>query len=62
MARRREHHTQINDLYDRHQKDHSTETILIKVQGVIPDCMEEGSMAVLVLIELSAAFEMDFQR
>ena len=53
MARRIEHHIQLNDLHDRyqsaHRKDHSTETDLIKVHSDICDSLDEGSMAALVL-------------
>ena len=56
-ARRIEHHIRISDLHDRYRKDHSTETTLIKVHSDICDSLDEGSMAALLLLDLSAAFD-----
>ena len=51
----------IDDLYDRYQsayrKCHSTERALTKVQDDIYDSLFEGSMTALVLLDLSAAFD-----
>ena len=60
-VRRIEHHIQINDHYDRYdsayRKDHATEMALIKVHCDISDSLVEGSMAALILLDLSAAFD-----
>ena len=51
----------INDLYDRcqsvYRKHHSTETALIKVHGDISDSLAKGCIAALILLDLSAAFD-----
>ena len=61
MARRIEYHIRVCDLYHRdqspHRKDRSTQTSLIKVHSDISDSLAEGSMAALVLLDLSAAFD-----
>ena len=61
VARSIEHHIRINDLHVRYQsaysKAHSTETALIKVHSDTSDNLDEGSMAALVLLDLSAAFD-----
>ena len=52
---------QINDLYDRYQsaycKNHSTASPISKVHGDISESLDEGFMIILVLLDLSAAFD-----
>ena len=61
LARRIEHHIRNNGLYDRYQsafhKDHSTETSLTEVHSDISDSLDEGFVAALVLLHLSAVFD-----
>ena len=36
---------------------HSTETALLKVQSDITDALDKGSLVVLIMLDLSAAFD-----
>ena len=51
----------LNNLHEEHQsayrKFHSTETALIKVQNDILQSLDQNEIAVLVLLDLSAAFD-----
>ena len=59
-GKKEELYKQINALYDRHlseyRKDHSTDIALIKVHSDISDSLDEGSMAALVLLDISISF------
>jgi hypothetical protein len=61
VAERFHEHMKSNGLYESMQsayrKYHSTETALLKVQNDILEAVDEGSVAVLVLLDLSAAFD-----
>ena len=61
VAKQLSEHLANNDLYERTQSAyrgcHSTETALIKVQSDIMAAVDQGSVAVLVLLDLSAAFD-----
>ncbi len=50
-----------NDLYDpmqsAYQKYHSTQTALVKVHNDIMEAIDGGSCVILVLLDLSAAFD-----
>ena len=54
-------HLEENSLHDSHQsayrKFHSTETALLKVQTDITEALDKGSMAVFIMLDLSAAFD-----
>ena len=56
-----ERHLTSNNLHEQHQsayrKFHSTETALIKVQSDILQSLDQGNATVLVLLDLSAAFD-----
>lgn len=58
---RLEHHLSINNLHEPSQsayrKYHSTETALLKVQNDITDALDKGNVSLLVLLDLSAAFD-----
>ena len=51
----------MNSLHDPHQsayrQHHSTETVLLRVQTDILDALDRGSMVVLIMTDLSAAFD-----
>ena len=53
MARRIEHNIQINA----QGKDHSVEIAVIEVHSDISDSIDDGSMAALVLLDLSPEFD-----
>jgi len=61
VAQRLEEHLEVNDLWDPYQsayrQNHSTETALLKVQSNIAEALDSGSMVVLLMIDLSAAFD-----
>ena len=44
-------------LQSAYRKFHSTETALLKVQNDIMESLDQGSMSVLVMLDLSAAFD-----
>ena len=50
-----------NDLLDSHQSAyrqyHSTETALVKVHSDITECIDQGRSAVLIMLDLSSAFD-----
>ena len=56
-----EEHLTVNNLHEEHQsayrKHHSTETALIKVQNNILQSLDQNEVAVLVLLDLSTAFD-----
>lgn len=58
---RLEHHLTVNNLHEvsqsAYKKYHSTETALLKVQSDILESLDKGLIAVLVLLDLSAAFD-----
>ena len=61
VASRLEHHLSTNHLYNKMQsayrKSHSTETALLKVTSDILEAIDSGSSCVLVLLDLSTAFD-----
>ena len=61
VARRIEEHLEHNDLNDSYQsayrRDHSTETVLLKVHSDVAGALDERSMTVLIILDLSAAFD-----
>jgi hypothetical protein len=61
VAQRLDAHLAANDLNDSLQSAyrhfHSTETALLKVQSDIMEALDRGSMVVLIMIDLSAAFD-----
>ena len=61
VSSRIEEHLTLNNLHEEHQsayrKFHSTETALIKVQNDILQSLDQNEIAVLVLLDLSAAFD-----
>lgn len=61
LDRRLEHHISTNglheDLQSAYRKGHSTETALIKVQNDITEALDNKSVVVLVMLDLSAAFD-----
>lgn len=54
-------HLLLNNLYDSHQsayrRGHSTETALLKVQSDIADTLDHGTSVILIMLDLSAAFD-----
>ena len=54
-------HLSINQLRDiwqsAYEQNHSTETALLKVQSDIAEALDSGSMVVLLMLDLSAAFD-----
>ena len=46
-----------NPLQSAYKKYHSTETALVKVQSDIAEALNSGSMVVLLMTDLSAAFD-----
>ena len=56
-----ENHLSLNNLHDvfqsAYRRHHSTETALLKVQTDILDALDKGSFVVLIMIDLSAAFD-----
>ncbi len=61
VAERLEVHFTSNDLYDNlqsaYRRSHSTETALLRVQTDLLEALDRGSSAVLILLDLSAAFD-----
>lgn len=61
VSDRLESHISANGLHDTHQsayrRYHSTETALLKVQTDILDALDKGSAVVLIMTDLSAAFD-----
>ena len=61
VAHRMEEHLQVEDLHDTYQsayrKHHSTETALVKIHADISEALDQGSLAVLITLDLSAAFD-----
>lgn len=61
VAKRLRKHLEENDLYDplqsAYRSGHSTETALIKVQDDLLRMMDKNSASILVLLDLSAAFD-----
>ncbi len=61
MAKRLDDHLKDNALKDIYQTVyqpyHSTETALIKVQSDIAESLDQGPTAVLIMLDLSAAFD-----
>jgi hypothetical protein len=61
VSARLEEHLTMNKLHDRHQsayrQNHSTETALLKVQTDILDALDGGSSVILIMTDLSAAFD-----
>jgi len=61
VAERLEVHLRENSLHDVYQsayrQHHSTETVLLRVQTDILDALDRGSLVVLIMIDLSAAFD-----
>ena len=60
VAMRIDLHLAENSLHDSHQsayrKFHSTETALMKVKTDITEALDKGSMTVLIMLDLSSAF------
>ena len=56
-----EHHLVTNELHEGFQsayrRSHSTETALLKVQNDILETLDKGSVTVLIMLDLSAAFD-----
>ena len=61
LARRIEKHLEYNDLrgiYESlYHRRHSIETALLKVRSDFADVLDEGPIAVLIMLDLSAAFD-----
>lgn len=61
VASRLDDHITLNNLHDEYQSAyrplHSTETALMKVQSDICEALDDGSMVVLLMLDLSAAFD-----
>ena len=61
VDKRLEAHLTSNNLHEKHQsayrKFHSTETALLKVQNDILQSLDQGNVTVLVMLDLSAAFD-----
>ena len=61
VSSRIDEHLTVNNLHEEHQsaykKLHSTETALVKVQNVILQSLGQNEVTVLVLLDLSAAFD-----
>ncbi len=61
MASRLDSHLTQHQLHDDYQSAyspfHSTETALMKVHSDIMDALDKGCMVVLLVIDLSAAFD-----
>ena len=61
MAKHLDDHLKDNALQDIYQSAyrpcHSTETALMKVQSDIAEALDQGSTAVLIMLDLSAAFD-----
>ena len=60
-ARRIGEHLEHNDINDSYQsayrRGHSTETVLVKVHRDIAEALGGGSMIALIMLDLSAAFD-----
>ena len=60
VARRIEQQLEHNDLNNSYQsayrRGHSIETVLLKVHNDIAEVLDEGSMTILIMFDLSAAF------
>jgi len=51
-------HNDLNDIYQSaYRRGHSTETALLKVHSEIAEALDEGSMTALIMLDLSAAFD-----
>ena len=51
-------HNGLNGSYQSvYRRDHSTETVFLKVHSDIADTLDQGSITALVILYLSAAFE-----
>ena len=61
VSSRIDEHLAVNNLHEEHlfayRKLHSTETALVKVQNDILQSLDQNEVAVLVLLDLSAAFD-----
>ena len=61
VEHRLKHHLDINNLHDFHQSayrnTYSTETALVKVQNDIAETLDQKSVIVLVMLDLSSAFD-----
>ena len=61
VSSRIENHLSLHNLHEHHQsayrKFHSTETALLKVQNDILQSLDQNNVTVLVLLDLSAAFD-----
>ena len=61
VADRLDAHLDLNDLHDplqsAYKQNHSTETALLKVQDDIMECLDNNSVVILLLLDLSAAFD-----
>ena len=61
VAKRLDAHLDVNKLHDTYQSGyrrfHSTETALLKTHTDILEALDKGSMAVLIMLDLSAAFD-----
>ena len=61
VAKQLDEHLSKHELYDPFQsayrKSHSMETALLKVHNDIANALDKGNSAVLVMLDLSAAFD-----
>ena len=61
MNRRLEHYLSFNNLHEpmqsAYRSSHSTETALMKVQSNVLDSVDKGQAVVLIMLDLSAAFD-----
>ena len=57
VAGRFSKHLSDNDLYDAYRPNHSTKTALLRVRNDLLCILDERKAAILVLLDLSAAFD-----